>query len=128
MLSFKNFFYCPDRSSYQYLCTKIHIAIVGMFMCISWLTESMAWNRRRFPYKIKILCTWTECFLFHLISHSVKLYLISNMYNISYIRWGINWGNILRYCFWTEVMLLNCGIGEDSLESLGLQGDQISPF
>ena len=27
-----------------------------------------------------------------------------------------------------ELMLLNCGIGEDSWESLGLQGDPISPF
>ena len=26
-----------------------------------------------------------------------------------------------------ELMLLNCGVGEDSWESLGLQGDQISP-
>ena len=26
-----------------------------------------------------------------------------------------------------EFMLLNCGVGEDSLESLGLQGDPISP-
>ena len=26
-----------------------------------------------------------------------------------------------------ELMLLNCGIGEDSSESLGLQGDAISP-
>ena len=27
-----------------------------------------------------------------------------------------------------ELMLLNCGIGEDSSEALGLQGDQISQF
>ena len=27
-----------------------------------------------------------------------------------------------------ELMLLNCGVGEDSLESLGLRGDPISPF
>ena len=27
-----------------------------------------------------------------------------------------------------ELMLLNCGIGEDSCESLGLQGDPTSPF
>ena len=27
-----------------------------------------------------------------------------------------------------ELMLLNCGIGEDSWESLGLQGDPTSPF
>ena len=26
-----------------------------------------------------------------------------------------------------EWMLLNCGVGEDSLESLGLQGDPTSP-
>ena len=27
-----------------------------------------------------------------------------------------------------ESMLLNCGVGEDSSESLGLQGDPTSPF
>ena len=27
-----------------------------------------------------------------------------------------------------ELMLLNCGVGEDSYESLGLQGDPTSPF
>ena len=27
-----------------------------------------------------------------------------------------------------ELMLLNCGVGEDSWESLGLQGDPNSPF
>ena len=27
-----------------------------------------------------------------------------------------------------ELMLLNCGIGEDSWESLGQQGDPTSPF
>ena len=27
-----------------------------------------------------------------------------------------------------ELMLLNCGVGEDSQESLGLQGDPSSPF
>ena len=27
-----------------------------------------------------------------------------------------------------ELMILNCGVGEDSLESLGLQGDPTSPF
>ena len=26
-----------------------------------------------------------------------------------------------------ELMLLNCGVGEDSLESLGLQGEPTSP-
>ena len=32
----------------------------------------------------------------------------------------------LRVMTAKELMLLNCGVGEDSWESLGLQGDQIS--
>ena len=33
--------------------------------------------------------------------------------------------NPLQYC--KELMLLNCGVGEDSWESIGLQGDPTSP-
>ena len=40
--------------------------------------------------------------------------------------------NVKNYrCLWMmheELMLLNCGVGEDSWESLGLQGDLTSPF
>ena len=39
------------------------------------------------------------------------------------INCGKFWKN-----FAEELMLLNCGVGEDSCESLGLQGDPISPF
>ena len=49
-------------------------------------------------------------------------------------RWGTHvnpwlihfsvWQNPLQYC--KELMLLNCGVGEDSWESLGQQGDQTS--
>ena len=36
---------------------------------------------------------------------------------------------IIRVILTTEeLMLLNCGVGEDSWESLGLQGDPTSPF
>ena len=35
---------------------------------------------------------------------------------------------LLRKLSTKELMLLNCGIGEDSSESLGLQGDPTSPF
>ena len=34
----------------------------------------------------------------------------------------------LRRLSTEELMLLNCGVGEDSLESLGLQGEPTSPF
>ena len=33
-----------------------------------------------------------------------------------------------RHLSTEELMLLNCGVGEDSRESLGLQGDPTSPF
>ena len=39
------------------------------------------------------------------------------------VRVGL-WGRLSA----EELMLLNCGVGEDSWESLGLQGDPTSPF
>ena len=39
------------------------------------------------------------------------------------VRVGL-WGKLST----EELMLLNCGVGEDSWESLGLQGDPTSPF
>ena len=40
-------------------------------------------------------------------------------------RWGYQTSNIKLST--EELMLLNCGVGEDSWESLGLQGDPTSP-
>ena len=34
---------------------------------------------------------------------------------------------VMKAGCWQELMLLNCGVGEDSWESLGLQGDPTSP-
>ena len=48
--------------------------------------------------------------------------------------WFFQWSCIdVRVGLWRrlsteELMLLNCGVGEDSWESLGLQGNPISPF
>ena len=40
-----------------------------------------------------------------------------------------HWSIFLYLCqYHTVLMLLNCGVGEDSWESLGLQGDPTSPF
>jgi len=50
------------------------------------------------------------------------------------IPWGCQWSCMdVRVGLWRklstgELMLLNCGVGEDSWESLGLQGDPTSPF
>ena len=38
------------------------------------------------------------------------------------------WAGLWRKLSAEELMLLNCGVGEDSWESLGLQGDPTSPF
>ena len=49
-------------------------------------------------------------------------------------RWFFLWSCMdVRVGLWRrlsakELMLLNCGVGEGSWESLGLQGDPISPF
>ena len=37
-------------------------------------------------------------------------------------------GHPLRKLSAEELMFLNCGVGEDPWESLGLQGDPTSPF
>ena len=43
-------------------------------------------------------------------------------------QWGILWHEFQSKLSAKELMLLNCGVGEDSWESLGLQGDPTSPF
>ena len=53
----------------------------------------------------------------HLVKASVFLIVMHGCES-----WTIT--KVLQHCL--ELMLLNCGVGEDSWESLGLQGDQIS--
>ena len=51
---------------------------------------------------------------------------------LKYLGYGFSSGHVdVRVGLWLsneELMLLNCGVGEDSWESLGLQGDPTSPF
>ena len=53
------------------------------------------------------------------LSHSRTLIICI----LVYVRVGL-WRKLSN----EELMLLNCGVGEDSWESLGLQGDPTSPF
>ena len=50
--------------------------------------------------------------------------------NLSTMLWSCMdvWVGLWRRLSTEELMLLNCGVGEDSWESLGLQGDPTSPF
>ena len=62
------------------------------------------------------------------------LYICPNWYIIYSKLWFFLWSCMdVRVGLWRrlsaeELMLLNCGVGEDSWGSLGLQGDPISPF
>ena len=63
-----------------------------------------------------------------------KQHFQGHLNNILQWTW-ILWRVIIKCESWTikkaehkELMLLNCGVGEDSWESLGLQGDPTSPY
>ena len=55
-------------------------------------------------------------------SLQTKLFLLSFPPCLPFL--SFSWGHLLSA---KELMLLNCGVGEDSWESFGLQGDPISP-
>ena len=55
----------------------------------------------------------------------LKVYLIKAMV-FPVVTYGCESWTIKK--LGTELMLLNCGVGEDSSESLGLQGEPTSPF
>ena len=61
------------------------------------------------------------------ISLPTKVYLVKAMV-FPVVTYGCERVGLWRKLSIEEFMLLNCGAGEDSWESLGLQGDPASPF
>ena len=59
------------------------------------------------------------------ITLPTKVYLVKAMVFIV-VMYGCESWTVKKAEHW-ELMLLNCGVGEDSWESLGLQGDPVSP-
>ena len=60
------------------------------------------------------------------ITLSTKVHLVKAMV-FSVVMYGCeSW--IVKKAECQKLMLLSCGVGEDSRESLGLQGDPTSPF
>ena len=72
-------------------------------------------------------------FLFFYLTQKEEALAMSEVYG-SLRLWFFQWSCMdVRVGLWRrlsaeELMLLNCGVGEDSWESLGLQGDPTSPF
>ena len=78
-------------------------------------------------------CCWLCCIFIVLIQTIQKNKHIINSTPITRARlWFFQWSCMdVRVRLWRklsteELMLLKCGVGEDSWESLGLQGDQTS--
>ena len=59
------------------------------------------------------------------ITLPTKVHLVKAMVSSGHV-WDVRVG-LCRRLSAEELMLLNCGVGEDSRESLGLQRDPISP-
>ena len=62
----------------------------------------------------------------YLTNYLYKLFPLKGMV-FPVVMYGVKVG-LWRKLSAEELMLLNCGVGEDSLESLELQGDPTSPF
>ena len=68
------------------------------------------------------------CFHFHLLLGSFYFpFLFHQWLIVCLVCMDVRVG-LWRKLSTEELMLLNCGVGEDSWESLGLQGDPTSPF
>ena len=61
------------------------------------------------------------------ITLPTKIHLVKAMVSLVVMYGCESWTIKKARLSTKELMLLNCGIGEDSWESLGLQGDQTSP-
>ena len=62
------------------------------------------------------------------ITLSTKVYLVKAFSSSHIWMWELDYKESWALKSTEELMLLNCGVGEDSWESLGLQGDPTSPY
>ena len=80
--------------------------------CRNWRTEGLAWPLIQ-----------DSIFKSRDITLPTKVHLVKAM-----VFPVVVYGCVLRKLSAEELMLLNCGVGEDTWESLGLQGEPTSPF
>ena len=88
-------------------------SVYGVAQSRTWLTRLSSSSSRQHIKKQRLLCQQRSIWS--------KLWFLQ--YSCMVVRLGPR-----RRLSTEELMLLNCGVGEDSWESLGLQGDPTSPF
>ena len=112
-----------------------------------WHTPFPIWNQSAVPWPVLTIASWpayrflrrqvrwSGIPISRKISHNLFWSTLLCQQRSIYSRlWFFQWSCMdVRVGLWrklitTELMLLNCGDGEDSWESLGLQEDPTSPF
>ena len=93
-------------------------------------------SKRLFYTSVSLLLSRIQGYHYHLSKFHIYalVYLHCQQRSVCSMLWFFPWSRMdVRIGLWRklsaeELMLLNCGVGEDSWESLGLQGDPSSPF
>ena len=82
--------------------------------------------KRRLLLGRKVMTNWDSILKSRDITLPTKVHLIKAMV-FPVVMYGCESWTIKKTELQKKLMLLNCGVGEDSWESLGLQGDPTSP-
>ena len=128
---FKLIFFMKDNCFTEYCCFFKNLLYLTLQYCIGfaihWHESAMGVHKFPIlnppPTSLPILSLWV--IPVHQPQASCILYqtdwrFVSYMMDVRVGLW--------RRLSTEELMLLNCGVGEESWESLGLQGDPTSPF
>ena len=92
------------------------------------LTLYIRWPKYwRFSFSISLSNEWWSPWG-HKESDTTERLIWSDLMVFPVVMYGCESWTIKKKLSAKELMLLNCGVGEDSWESLGLQGDQTSQF
>ena len=121
---------------------KAMVFPVVMYGCESWTVKKA--GESEVAQSCLTLCDPVDCNLLGFSVHGILQARILEWISISFSRGSSQPRDQIRvsriggrhFNLWAtrealsakELMLLNCGVGEDSWESLGLQGDPTSPF
>ena len=115
-----------SRSCFQLLWVYVYYSEVELLGHMIILVFIFKEHTLFHHFDIPINCA-QELQLFRIFANIV-IYCFFFFFNISHSK-GMRWYLTVALIYVSlMIMLLNCGVGEDSWESLGLQGDPTSPF